>query len=682
MTNRLSTETSPYLLQHAENPVDWFPWDQEAIDLAHEVDKPILLSVGYAACHWCHVMAHESFEDPETAALMNDNFINIKVDREERPDIDRIYMNAVVAMTGQGGWPMTVALTPKGAPFFGGTYFPPSPRHGLPSFKQVLLSLADAWINRREEVMNSAEGIADHLSRSMEISSEEAEIGIVTLEKAFYEIQKNFDEQFGGFGTAPKFPQPMILDFLLRYHRLKDESDSLFMVEKTLEMMAKGGIFDQLGGGFARYSTDKYWLAPHFEKMLYDNALLARVYLNAWKTTKRPFFRRIAEATLDWILAEMRHEEGGFYSSLDADSEGIEGKYYVWKTSEIREVLGGDAGLFIELYGLSESGNWEGTNILHGPLDVSDIDIESDRLVNLLTDSKEKLLDVRQSRVRPGLDDKVLTSWNGLALAAFAEAGRDFGNESYTAAAVQNAEFIFDNLRRSDGRLFRTWKHGHSGKINGFLEDYAFLADGLLALYQSTYDERWFSWSQELADIILKHFADAEGAGFFDTPDDHERLLNRPRETQDNAIPSGNAAAVSVLQRLHLYTGDSRYWDTAVNALSSMQTLMSRYPLGFGHWLSAAAFAIGEPLEIAISGDLQDTETQDLLEILNSIYQPFIVSTVGDASSSVPLLSGRTQVEGKSTAYICRNFACELPITSTVEFKERMDQLSPVADYE
>jgi uncharacterized protein YyaL (SSP411 family) len=682
VTNRLSKETSPYLLQHAENPVDWFPWDQDALDLALEIDKPILLSVGYAACHWCHVMAHESFEDPETAALMNDHFINIKVDREERPDIDRIYMNAVVAMTGQGGWPMTVALTPEGEPFFGGTYFPPSPRHGLPSFKQVLLSLADAWINRREEVMNSAAGIADHLSKSMEIMSEEAEISTVLLEKAFSEIQQNFDEQFGGFGQAPKFPQPMILDFLLRYHRLKGDSDSLYMVEKTLEMMAKGGIFDQLGGGFARYSTDKYWLAPHFEKMLYDNALLARVYLNAWKTTKRPFYRRIAEATLDWILAEMQHEDGGFYSSLDADSEGVEGKYYVWETNEIREVLGDDAGLFIELYGLSESGNWEGTNILHGPADVSEMDIELDRLLQLINDSKEKLLNARQFRVRPGLDDKVLTSWNGLALAAFAEAGRDFGNESYTAAAVQNAEFIFNNLRQPDGRLFRTWKHGHSGKINGFLEDYAYLADGLLALYQTTYNDRWFSWSLELADIMLNHFADAEGAGFFDTPDDHEQLLSRPRERQDNAIPSGNAAAVSVLLRLHLYTGESIYWDTAIKALSAMQALMSRYPLGFGHWLGAAAFAIGNPLEIAIAGEIGIAETQDFLEILNSEYRPFIVSAVGDVSSSVPLLRGRTQVDGKSTAYICRNFACELPITSSVEFKERMDQSSSAASYE
>jgi uncharacterized protein YyaL (SSP411 family) len=675
MTNRLANESSPYLLQHADNPVDWFPWDQEALTLARELNRPILLSVGYAACHWCHVMAHESFEDPETASLMNDNFINIKVDREERPDIDRIYMNAVVAMTGQGGWPMTVALTPEGEPFFGGTYFPPAPRHGLPSFKQVLSSLADAWKNRRDQVLESAVGITDYLESSMAVAAGATNLDESVLEKAFSGISRSFDERHGGFGKAPKFPQPMTLEYLLRYYLRSEDEESLAMVERSLESMAKGGIFDHLGGGFARYSTDDTWLVPHFEKMLYDNALLARVYLHAWKVTGRPLFRRVVEDTLDWLLAEMQDEGGGFYSSLDADSEGVEGKYYVWSASEIQDVLGDDADLFSKLYGVIPRGNWEGTNILHGPNNLSQLDVDLDEAFRLISVAKKKLTAARESRVRPGLDNKVLTSWNGLALAALAEAGRELKSEVYTEAAIRNAEFIYNNLRQPDGRLFRTWKSGNGAKIAGFLEDYAFLADGLLALYQSTFDERWFAWSQELANVILSHFADAEGVGFFDTPDDHEQLISRPRETQDNAIPSGNAVAVSVLLQLYLYVGNGLYWDMALEALSSMQSMMAQYPLGFGHWLGAASFALGEMLEIAIVGDHSADDTRELLEVVTSRYRPNVVVAVGSEHGLVPLLNDRKRIHNMATAYVCHQFVCERPVITAAELKAQIEPI-------
>jgi uncharacterized protein YyaL (SSP411 family) len=682
MTNRLANESSPYLLQHAENPVDWYPWDQEALAAARELDKPVLLSVGYAACHWCHVMAHESFEDSETASLMNEHFINIKVDREERPDIDRIYMNAVVAMTGQGGWPMTVALTPEGEPFFGGTYFPPTPTHGLPSFKQVLLSLADSWQNRRQQVLESAAGIVDHLGSTMAMSAGELELDETLLEKAYEGIRRSFDGRHGGFGQAPKFPQPMTLEYLIRYYLRSGDEEALYMVEFTLERMAKGGIFDHLGGGFARYSTDNTWLVPHFEKMLYDNALLARVYLHAWKVTGRPLYRRVVEDTLDWVLAEMQDPEGGFYSSLDADSEGVEGKYYVWSASEIQKVLGEDADLFMRLYGVSQGGNWEGSNILHGPDNLSDLDVDLEEAIAMIARSKEKLASERATRVRPGLDDKVLTSWNGLMLAAFAEAGRELKSEVYINAAVRNAEFIRDSLSQPDGRLRRTWKSGGGAKISGFLEDYAFLSDGLLALYQSTFDERWFLWSRELADRVLSDFVDSEGAGFFDTPVDHEQLISRPRETQDNAIPSGNAAAVSVLLQLYLYVGDGRYWDAAIEALSSMQSLMSQYPLGFGHWLGAASTVLGEMLEVAIVGDPSADDTKELVEVVYSKYRPNVAAAVGQEESLVPLLSDRKRQEGRATAYVCRQFVCDRPVTTAAALKAQIEPKSMDVDNE
>ncbi|HEY1407990.1 MAG TPA: thioredoxin domain-containing protein, partial [Promineifilum sp.] len=538
--NRLANETSPYLRQHADNPVDWYPWGEEALQAARSADKPILLSIGYAACHWCHVMAHESFEDSETAELMNRHFINIKVDREERPDLDSIYMSAVTAMTGQGGWPMTVMLTPEGRPFFGGTYFPPTPRHGLPAFRQVLQAIAQAWQDQRETIEDSAEQISTHLQPAS--LGRSANLDENLYEQALNNLLRTFDAKLGGFGSAPKFPPSITLEFLLKIHHMQGDAMALRMAEHTLTMMARGGIYDHIGGGFARYSTDARWLVPHFEKMLYDNALLARVYLHAWQVTGKPLYRRVVEETLDFVVREMRHDGGGFYSSYDADSEGEEGRFYVWSAGEIRDVLGPDADLFMAYYVVSEGGNWEGKNILntpHAPAEVAESSgIDQQDMERQLQDARRKLYDVRARRVWPGLDDKVLTSWNGLMLAAFAEAGRFLDRPDYVQVAVANAEFVRSNLRKANGRLLRSWKAGSGARYNGYLEDYAYLADGLLALYQTTFEPRWFAWALEIGQLMLAHFADDAG-GFFDTSDDHEVLIHRPKDVQDNATPSG-----------------------------------------------------------------------------------------------------------------------------------------------
>ncbi|MEJ2752012.1 MAG: thioredoxin domain-containing protein, partial [Chloroflexota bacterium] len=487
MSNKLAGENSPYLLQHADNPVAWFPWGEEALGLAREQDKPILLSIGYAACHWCHVMAHESFENEATAALMNRYFVNIKVDREERPDLDSIYMGAIQALNGQGGWPLTAFLTPEGEPFYGGTYYPPVPRYGMPSFTQVLESVADAWQTRREEIENSAAGIAAHLSQAAAAASTQAgqAANEALFDQALQVILGQFDSEEGGFSRAPKFPPSMTIEFLLRMVMQREEKMARQMAVFTLDKMAKSGMYDQLGGGFARYATDNKWLVPHFEKMLYDNALLARAYLHAYQVTGDALYRRIVEETLDFVAREMRHEEGGFYSSYDADSEGVEGKFYVWQADEIREVLGKDAELFMARYGVSDEGNWEGENILHIATEITQLaerfGLTEGEIDERLATAKERLYAVRAERVWPGLDDKVLTAWNGLMLAAFAEAGRVLERADYVQIAEENAEFLARNMQTENGRLQRTWKAGSRAKYNGYLEDYAYLADGLLA---------------------------------------------------------------------------------------------------------------------------------------------------------------------------------------------------------
>lgn len=677
MSNQLANESSPYLLQHADNPVDWYPWGSEALEKAQQEDRPILLSIGYAACHWCHVMAHESFEDPATAALMNRLFVNVKVDREERPDLDSIYMNAVVAMTGQGGWPMTVFLTPDGQPFYGGTYFPPAPRYGMPSFIQVLESVAHAWENRREEIVSSAGEIAAHLGRSLQLSSGGGALDDSLFEQALKSLARDYDAVEGGWGQAPKFPQAMTIDFLLRMLSMRDNEQAREMALTTLQKMADGGMYDQIGGGFARYSTDKRWLVPHFEKMLYDNALLARTYLHAWQMTGKESFRRVVEETLDWVLREMQDEGGGFYSSMDADSEGEEGKFYVWQKNEIVELLPPEiAPLFIAHMGVSNNGNWEGANILHVARALQDVagelGVPLDEAREQMAQARRILYEARASRIWPGTDDKVLTSWNGLMMAAFAEAGRVLQRQDYVDAALRNAQFLQATMRDADGRLWRTWRAGSDAHYNGYLEDYAYLADGLLALYQTVFDERWYAWAEELVQRIQTHFADEGNGGFYDTSDDHERLIHRPKEVQDNAVPSGNAMAAQALVSLSLYTGNGEYWSYAESMVAAMKGAMAQYPTGFAQWLSVATWLAGDVREVAVIGAPGADDTAAMLDIINSQFRPYLVVAVGEGGDNVPLLRNRNQLEGRATAYVCRRFVCRQPVNTPGALAEQL----------
>jgi uncharacterized protein YyaL (SSP411 family) len=677
MANHLQNETSPYLLQHVENPVDWYPWCEEALQLAAERDKPILLSIGYAACHWCHVMAHESFEDDATAAQMNADFVNVKVDREERPDIDSIYMQAVNAMVGRGGWPMTVFLTPDGKPFYAGTYFPNQPRHGMPSFRQILTGVAQAWNNDRQNVVGSAGEVAERLQALSDVGLDGGALATEIFTSAVRGLSQRFDSTWGGFGNAPKFPQPMTIEFLLREALRSEDARALEMAELTLRKMADGGMYDHLGGGFARYSVDHRWLVPHFEKMLYDNAQLARVYLHAWQVTGKEFYRRITEETLDYVLLEMRHEDGGFYSSQDADSEGVEGKFYVWSAHEIRETLGKDADAFMQVYGVSDEGNWEGHNILNLHVDpeglAAQLGSDAGSLAARMSAARTKLYDLRCKRVWPGLDDKVLTSWNGLMLAALAEAGQALGRPDYIDAAESNADFLYRAMRRDSGRLLRTWKAGSEAKYNAYLEDYAYLADGLLALYEATFDARWFDWARELAELMLNHFHDSKNGGFFDTSDDHEQLIHRPKDLQDNAVPSGNSMAAGVLLKLSLLTGNGNYWQVAERSVGTIAKFMSQYPSGFGQWLNAASFILGEPLEIALVGSPE--ELAPLLEVARDGYRPCQVIAAGNEVDQppLPLLENRPRVDGKATAYVCRQFVCQAPATQPEELRRRLE---------
>ncbi|HET8840483.1 MAG TPA: thioredoxin domain-containing protein, partial [Ktedonobacteraceae bacterium] len=567
-TNRLISETSPYLLQHAHNPVNWYPWGEEALQKAQEESKPILLSVGYSACHWCHVMERESFEDEEIAAIMNKYFVSIKVDREERPDIDGIYMQAVQALTRQGGWPMTVFLMPDGRPFYGGTYFPPRDRQygrqTLPGFQRLLLTMADFYTNKRADVEEQAEALANYLRQnssaplqSLKVESDLENVQLDVLAGAGHELADDFDTANGGFGNSPKFPNTMDLEFLLRLHlhrqrgELAGESspNELEIVEKTLIKMAQGGIYDQLGGGFHRYSVDAQWLVPHFEKMLYDNALLSRLYLHAYLITGEPSYMRVTTSTLDYVIREMTSSEGGFFSTQDADSEGEEGKYFLWTPAEVAKILAPeDARLFMLYYDVSESGNFEGKNILHVTKPASAIaaeaNVDEKQLEDALKRGRTALFSARETRVKPGRDEKILTSWNGLMLRSFAEAARYLKSDEYLTVARRNAEFLLHELYRN-GRLLRTYKDGHA-HLNGYLEDYMFLADGLLALYEADFDLRWFKEARRLVDEAITLFADDTNGGFFDTGNDHEMLISRPKDIMDNATPAGNSVAAEV----------------------------------------------------------------------------------------------------------------------------------------
>ena len=673
MANRLAQETSPYLLQHKDNPVDWYPWGEEALAKARTEDKPVLLSVGYSACHWCHVMEHESFEDGATAQIMNEHFVSIKVDREERPDIDSIYMSALQAMTRGGGWPMTVFLTPDGAPFYAGTYFPSVPSRGLPSFQQLLMSLADAYENRREDVLKSADSVRDYLRAATGAAMPEAETSSAAeiLDKAAGALIQQLDRRFGGFGGAPKFPQAMNLEVLLRHHRRTGDRDALSAVEDTLRAMANGGIYDHLGGGFARYSVDRYWLVPHFEKMLYDNALLSRIYLETYQTTGDPFYRRIAEETLDYVSRDMTSPEGGFYSAEDADSEGEEGKFYVWTPDEIERVLEPEeAGLALRYWDVTERGNFEGKNILNVPRPpeavASEFGLTIEELEGKVGSIRRKLFEVREERVRPGLDDKALAAWNGLMLRSFAFASRVLDREDYLETARRNGASILEKLR-TGGRLHRSYKDGQA-KFNGYLEDYAMVADGLVALYEATFDARWLREAEALADAINELFWDEERRAFYDTPADHERLVTRPRDVYDNAAPSGNSVATEVLLKLSLLLDRDDYRQRAETVLEEMAGGLEKLPGAFGRLLCALDFSISRPYEIALVGDPEKDDTRALLDTIYSRYLPNkVIAGRGpeepESEIPVPLLADRPMRDGKATAYVCEGYACQSPTT-------------------
>ncbi len=667
-TNRLIEATSPYLLQHAHNPVDWYEWGDEALERARAERKPILLSIGYAACHWCHVMAHESFEDPEIAALMNGAFVCIKVDREERPDLDAIYMGAVQAMNGHGGWPMTVFLTPDGEPFYAGTYFPPEDRHGLPGFPRLLQGMAEAWAERRDEVLQQGGRIAATIAGQSSFAASRDPLSADVLSNALSQLTRAFDREWGGFGPAPKFPQPMTFEFLLRMDA-RGHPGALEMVTTTLDRMVFGGIYDQLGGGFHRYSTDGRWLVPHFEKMLYDNAQLARLFLHAWQVTGRASYRRAATETFDYLLREMQGPEGGFFSAQDADSEGVEGKFFVWSWDELALTAGE---VVARRFGASPEGNWEGSNVLWLP---SGDDPPSSPAFEA---ARTRLFDLREQRVRPATDDKVLAGWNGLAVAAFAEAGRVLEEPRYLRAAERAAAFVLTALRRADGRLLRSWRRVRTSGP-AFLEDHAMLADGCLELYQSTFDLRWMREARRLADDLLRLFADDERGGFYQTGADAETLLVRPKEVFDNAVPSGNSAAALVLQKLTLLTGEPEYERAATGALRLVRDLMSRAPTGFGHALGALDLYLGPSREVAVIGAPDDPATQALISEVWRRYLPnAVLAAAGpddaDAAGTIALLADRPLVEGRPAAYVCERFACRQPVTDPAALAAQLER--------
>ena len=670
MSNRLAAETSPYLLQHADNPVDWYPWGDEALARAREEDKPILVSVGYSACHWCHVMEHESFENEDIAATMNDLFVNIKVDREERPDLDSLYMAAVQSMTGHGGWPLNVFLTPDGTPFYGGTYFPPDDRMGMPGFPKVLEAVASAFRERREEVEENAQQIRELLRRATTTLPKPDELTPEILVEASEQLARSFDARNGGFGGAPKFPQPAAVEFLLRQDKRGGGQREAIMVQRTLDRMASGGIYDQIGGGFHRYAVDAVWLVPHFEKMLYDNAQLASVYLAGFQAYGDDRYRQVAEETLDFIARELTDPEGGFYATLDADTAGHEGLFYTWTSEELDEALGAEDAAIAKLwFNVEPAGNFEGRTVLAAPRTAADV---ADRLgmsETALTESlarlKQRLREVREQRERPGRDEKVITSWNGLMLRAFADGSRILHRDDLRDVAVRNAGFVLEHLQR-DGRLLRSWKNGDA-RTGGFLEDYAFFIDGLLALYRATLDSRWLGEALRLADVMLAEFGDPDGVGFYDTSASHETPVARPRDLHDGATPSGNSVAADVLLRLGAMTGTEDYASRASDLLRTMASTMREHPLATGRYLSAVDFYLGPVKEVALAGDRESPELQALLNALYDQFEPNLIAGYvdqerGDLAERLPFLQDRPPREGRATAYVCEHFACLPPV--------------------
>ncbi len=679
-TNRLINETSPYLLQHAHNPVDWFPWGAEAFEIARREQKPILLSIGYSACHWCHVMEHESFENEAIAHLMNENFVNIKVDREERPDLDHIYMNAVQMMTHHGGWPMTVFLTPEAVPFYAGTYFPPEDRYNMPGFPQVLISLADAYRKRPDDIQQTAASVLTELQRSTTTLESSELLSAELLDTADRGIINNYDATNGGFGGAPKFPPAMTLEFLLHTFYRTGQQQVLEIVRYTCRKMAEGGIYDQLGGGFHRYSTDAHWLVPHFEKMLYDNALLSRLYLHYYQVGHDKASRVVAEGILDFVVREMTSPEGGFYSTQDADSEGVEGKFFVWSLDEVKQLLGErDATLFAAYYNVTSAGNFEDENILNITRELSEVaateNLTVEELSAILEQSRKILFAAREKRVKPARDEKVLTAWNGLMLTSFAEAAAILNRPDYLAVAKQNARFVLEKLRR-EGLLLRTYKEGRA-KLNAYLEDYAFLIDGLVTLFESSGELQWLEEARTLAATMIEEFWDDEEDGFFYTGRSHEDLIVRSKDFFDNATPSGNSVAAEVLQRIGLLTDNSDYQRRAATILRLMASTIQRYPSGFGRLLCALDFYLATPREIAIIGDAGAAETRLLLDEIWQAYLPNKVVAQASPSDTaaaeiIPLLRDRPQLNNRATAYVCAHFTCKTPATTAAELASQL----------
>jgi uncharacterized protein YyaL (SSP411 family) len=664
VVNRLAAATSPYLLQHRDNPVDWWEWSPEAFADARGRDVPVLLSVGYAACHWCHVMAHESFEDEATAAYMNQHFTNVKVDREERPDVDAVYMQATTAMTGQGGWPMTVLLTPDGEPFFAGTYFPDRPRHGQPAFRQVLEALSEAWVNRRDEVTNVASDVSAHLRQPVVLAGEEP-LDADVLSSAVATLAKEFDAQAAGFGGAPKFPPSMVLEFLLRHAARTGSPNASGMADRTLRAMARGGIYDQLGGGFARYSVDRQWVVPHFEKMLYDNAQLLGVYARWWRQGGDPLGARVARQTAEFLLAELRTAEGGFASALDADSEGVEGKFYAWTPTQLTEVLGADDGAWAAaLLSVTDAGTFEHGSSTLQLLDEPTGPADQERWESV----RSRLLAARSERVRPARDDKVVAAWNGLAIASLAEAGALLEEPSYVDAAVAAARLLLDVHVSRDGDrpvLRRVSRDGVAGRHAGVLEDYAAVAHGLLALTCATGDGDWLRHAGLLLDVALSDFSAPDG-GFFDTAENAEALVSRPRDPSDNASPSGQSALVHALLGYAALTGSGRHRDAAEAALRSVRTLAERVPRFAGWSLAAAEAALTGPLEVAVVGAEGDPDRAALERAARTSSSPGMVVVVGPPDAAdFPLLAGRGLVDGRAAAYVCRGMVCDRPVTDT-----------------
>ena len=681
-SNRLARESSPYLLQHAQNPVDWYPWGPEAFERAQRENKPIFLSVGYSACHWCHVMERESFENPKIAELMNASFINVKVDREERPDVDQVYMAAVQALSGQGGWPMSVFLTPDQRPFFGGTYFPPEDRRGMSSFPRVLKAVAEAWANRKSEIAAGAEELTRKLAHLGETQADSGPLSLELLDNAFRTLSQSFDPHQGGFGDSPKFPHPMDIQVLLRHHLRTGDPRALSMVRLTLEKMARGGIYDHLGGGFARYSTDAHWLVPHFEKMLYDNALLSTIYLEAYQVTKDEHYARVARETMDYILRRMTDAAGGFYSTEDADSEGEEGKYYVWTSEEIAAVLGPDrASLFRRVYGVTPNGNWEHKSILNLPLPIADVAAElaltENELEAQLQEDRRALLEFREKRVPPGKDTKVLVAWNGLMLSALARGAHLLKQPRYLEAARKAADFLLRELRDETGNLLHVYKDGKSA-IPAFLDDYACLIEGLTRLFEATGEPRWLAAAVKLAETLIKKFYDVEQGGFYYTASDQERLIVRSKDTSDNATPSGNGMAIFALLRLAALNSRPVFTKVAMGALQSVRSLMARYPSAAGQSLIALDITLGAAQELVLCEGNDPLEFQQALEVAHSGFRPGrVVAPVSQlveaAGNLCPIVEGKSSLQGLTTAYLCENQTCGAPIQGVAALKAALE---------